>query len=255
MNLPEKYIVVPDLHGKKESCFNAISLFEEGDYSQIIFLGDYCDSYDRNTEDMLSVLKMIVTLKEKYPDKVFLLIGNHELHYMYDDGDFTCSGFSAARKAILRPFFDMHRNLFQVAHQIDKKEKKCLFTHAGVCSKWVEVNLPSFKNFCDRHNEKFDIDNFALLLNRINQTSYRTFLHQVGIDRGGVYPVGGITWCDCREMLQFNPIKGFHQYVGHTPQKFIRRVEKFNGSHYNNTSVTFCDVLGNEINGFLEIEI
>lgn len=250
-----KLLVVPDLHGRKESCFNAIKKFEEEDYSEIIFLGDYCDSYDRTTEDMLAVLKLVLDAKERWGDKVILLIGNHELHYLYDDERYLCSGFSAARKTVIQPVLRANQGLFKVAYQKNKGNKRYLFTHAGVCKRWLEQNEDVIKDFNKRYRDELTDDNLADYLNRVNQTSYGYFLHQVGIDRGGIYPVGGITWCDFREMMQFNPIKGFHQIVGHTPQRFTRRFDKFNEVTHDDTSVTFCDVLGEDMNNFFELEI
>jgi hypothetical protein len=40
----------------------------------------------------------------------------------------------------------------------------------------------------------------------------------VGTKRGGLSPSGGPIWCDQRELLA-DPLAGFNQTVGHTPQQ------------------------------------
>ena len=55
-------------------------------------------------------------------------------------------------------------------------------------------------------------------------------------------------------MCSYGPLKGYHQYVGHTPQKYVDRVDRFEGDkHYNNTSVTFCDIIQSKGEDFFQI--
>jgi hypothetical protein len=73
------YVAVGDLHGDKvnaEVILNKIKyrLRRESDFS-VVFLGDYVD----RGLDSLGVLLELLVLKTQYPDRVFLLMGNHEL--------------------------------------------------------------------------------------------------------------------------------------------------------------------------------
>ena len=74
-----KILIVPDVHGrsfwhKAEELVN--------DVDKIVFLGDYLDPYEHEgiTFDMaLEEFKKILEFKDKYNDKVILLIGNHKI--------------------------------------------------------------------------------------------------------------------------------------------------------------------------------
>ena len=49
---------------------------------QVVFLGDYLDPYSREGitfEDALIEFEEILDFKKAYPDKVVLLVGNHEI--------------------------------------------------------------------------------------------------------------------------------------------------------------------------------
>lgn len=233
-------LVVSDLHGKKEACYNAIQRFKEENWDKIVFLGDYCDSWDRSNEDIYSILHQIITLKEENPDNVIILLGNHELHYMYPLEYYRCSGYRPDLAAMIETYLQENRAKFQVAYQIENY----LFTHAGVQKKWFTKygdDWGKWQNLVDCEN-----DDVASVLNAMMETEQgRITLFEVGLKRGGLrYDYGGPLWCDRDEMMSYGPLPGYHQIVGHTPQKFINRQDKFEGDkHYNNTSVTFCDVL------------
>ena len=73
-------LIIPDVHGRdfwKEAVDN-------NKYDKIIFLGDYADPYDfEGITDEVTIenLKSIIAYKQQNPNKVILLLGNHDLHY------------------------------------------------------------------------------------------------------------------------------------------------------------------------------
>ncbi|MFX1513802.1 MAG: metallophosphoesterase [Promethearchaeota archaeon] len=69
-----KTLVIGDTHGDILSTQLAVERFSRTNIKQIVFLGDYVD---RGKEDVLN-LHLVLSLKIRYPDKVFLLRGNHE---------------------------------------------------------------------------------------------------------------------------------------------------------------------------------
>ena len=79
LRVPEKLVLIGDIHGDLKSLFKILDdiNFEEflmNVNNKIIFLGDYVDRGD----DSVGVLYMICYLKQKYPDSVILMRGNHE---------------------------------------------------------------------------------------------------------------------------------------------------------------------------------
>lgn len=239
-----RILTIGDIHGKHEVLQNGIDKYSSGGYDKLVLIGDLADSWDRTDEDILRCFKIAFDVKEKDGDKVEWLWGNHDWQYLF--GRMMCSGFRSNLCATLTPLLTENRQLLKMAYL----EGKYLFTHAGVQNKWYkkyekEILSTEGKNIAECLNIMKDMGKF------------HDMLYEIGARRGGRYDeYGSPLWCDRTEIESFNPIKGYHQIVGHTPQRFIERVEKFGGgSRYNNTSVTFCDVLDKQPDSFLTIDI
>jgi len=203
-----------DIHGR-----TFWKLIDINQYDYIIFVGDYVDSFPYNDVQILGNLLDIIELKKTYPDKVVLLLGNHDIQYMFLDEGFGCSGFRPSMAATLKHVFKDNKRLFQMAFQINDY----IWTHAGIADKWYDYNKKVINDFI----EKFECENLADAFNKMMYTKENTILHQVGIKRGGYHPAGGITWAD-RYETSLNPFEGYHQIVGHTPIELITKfgVEK-----------------------------
>jgi len=228
-----KILVISDLHGKK--CWDNIN---PDKYDKIVFLGDYVDSFTISDADILNNLKAIIKFKKSYTDKVVLLLGNHDVQYLYYP-HFLCSGFRMSMLRELSDLFNENINAFLVAWQY----QNYLFTHAGLTNTWYKefISSPLYNRIAD---EQLPI---ADLLNKANQTAMRGILHRAGSSRGGL-GCGGITWADKSELMS-DMIIGYHQVVGHTP---VQSIERF--SYDDSTSVLFLDVL-DTLTYFHEMEI
>ncbi|WP_129582696.1 metallophosphoesterase [Methanolobus psychrotolerans] len=79
----EPVIIVGELHGNSKALYLIIEEFEETDCSNIVFLGGYLDRENHSFE----LLKQLFELKIKYPDRVVLLQGRHELANKNDGTD------------------------------------------------------------------------------------------------------------------------------------------------------------------------
>src|SRR5690554_631315 len=107
-----KILAVGDLHGK--SCWQAID-FDQ--YDKVIFMGDYVDSTSHSDEEILDNFSEVIEVKKRHPEKVVLLLGNHDIQYLYYP-DFRCSGFRPAMQISLTELFNQNSHLFQIAHQV-----------------------------------------------------------------------------------------------------------------------------------------
>ena len=101
-----------------------------------IFLGDYLDPYDgeginSGTDDYENLLE-IIRYKQTYPDTI-LLLGNHDLHYLWHEHYSRYNPIHANRYAQL---FRTYRHLFQAAYAIGDN---ILVTHAGVTRPWCAL--------------------------------------------------------------------------------------------------------------------
>jgi predicted MPP superfamily phosphohydrolase len=118
-----KILTIPDIHGKTiwKSVFDP-------SYDLIVFLGDYVDSFDTPDDIMVQNLKDVISIKNDHPDKVVLLWGNHEMHYLFPGTQFRCSGFRPSIVFEVSPLLIHNKSIFQFAFQY----QNYLWTHAGV---------------------------------------------------------------------------------------------------------------------------
>lgn len=231
-----KFIVIGDLHGK--SCWRQVDIYN---YDKIIFIGDYVDGPETMSDtEIVDNLHALITLKINNPDKIILLLGNHDIHYLHFPL-FRGSGLRITIQEKLTHIFQTYANLFQVAYQAGNY----LFTHAGVNQLWYNefLNHPAIYPLIEKG------DTLADLLNKIEARfpEQRAMLHKIGAPRGGA-GFGGITWADSTE-LKSAMLMGYHQIVGHS-RVFDVKMETLDSS----TSVTFIDVL-NTRTYFHEIEV
>jgi hypothetical protein len=194
-------LIVPDIHGRK---FWEPAL----DYSgEIIFLGDYVDPYSQEhitQADAYLNLQRIVKFKKNNPERVTLLIGNHELHYY--DAYFESSRFS-------EKYYDRYHailtdeetgGLFQICKQVENY----LFIHAGITKGWYNL-----------YNNELQLLGSSLeeQVNRLFIQNMDAF-YEISYYRGGPALYGSPLWADVREL--FNESEHFNndiiQIIGHT---------------------------------------
>ena len=119
---------IGDLHGK--DLWKQIDI---NNFDKVIFIGDYVDSWDIKDEDILNNLLDLIELKKIFPNKVILLLGNHDIQYLFFP-NYSCSGFRNSMLYSLEITFKENIKLFQIAFQ----EQNYLFTHAGISNKWLK---------------------------------------------------------------------------------------------------------------------
>lgn len=202
----EKLLIVPDVHGRtfwKESVYNW-----DGN---IVFLGDYLDPYpdeDISFNTALRGLKDIIELKEANPDRITLLLGNHDVHYIWEEAPVS-TRFSRMFEDEVATLFNDYRPDFQVAKMIEQDGKFFLLTHAGLVKGWFDQNGLTVP-------EKTEVED---MLNKMAETSKgKAMLSQVGYSRWGDSPSGGPMWADFFEdhHLDYPIIPDVYQIVGHT---------------------------------------
>lgn len=226
-----KHIIIGDLHGR--DAWRQINIKK---YDKVVFLGDYVDSFTISDLAIYQNLKDLITLKKRNIDKVVLLLGNHDIQYLYFP-KYQCSGLRPSMQRQLTYLFNENRDLFQIAYQ----KGNHLMTHAGVTNSWYG----DFSRLSILEKIKDEKDSLANLLNKIDQTGQRYILHTAGYFRGGDGN-GGVTWADKKETMM-DMLKGYHQVVGHTVVENVEAVQ------YTDRSVTYIDVL-HKMNYFHELE-
>ena len=213
-----KWLIIPDVHDRKFWKEPAkVTLGATG--ANIIFLGDYHDpypqefNYDENLLDRsVDNFKQILELKKKYPDRVTLLIGNHDCGYAIGD-DICSSRMDRRHRRELEKIFEENRNLFQLAAECDIAGRHIIFSHAGILKGWAdlvwgeEAAGPAF-NVVDQLNQAWWEAQYGVLNALGDYDGYRGW---------GGYQFGSPVWSDIRAWLSVTPEEtyGFNS-VGHT---------------------------------------
>lgn len=236
-----KLFIISDVHGRSNwqhfvDIRHLIKLPNlETDYDKYIFLGDYVDSYTETDAVILYNLQQIIQFKKNYPDNVILLLGNHDLQYMFEFNNHGCSGYRPEMYQELHKLFQDNKELFQPVYRINNY----LFTHAGVTTIWKKY----LNETTDGTTYEGDIDQ---IINTMFD-SYDYYLFIVGYARGGHHKSGGPFWADKSESSAW-VLPNYHQVVGHHPVKDAPYTHKVD----DNTSITYVD---NNETGILELEI
>ena len=193
-----KILVIPDVHGRlfwKE----AVEKYKD-EVDRIIFLGDYLDRYeneDISRKQEKDNFKEILDFKLENEDKVVMLIGNHDEHYI--DRAFPMSTRHSSSNAYsYREMFSSHKSFFKLAHEETVNDKKFLFTHAGVMNSWMERNKETIGELTvDNLNKLLDTRKGISVLSDISK--YRTWIGEKS---------GSILWSDLREKIDIDILTG-----------------------------------------------
>lgn len=192
-----KVLTIPDLHCRS-FWKTAVDKWD----GSIVFLGDYVDPYPHEWEDEepnpIDVLLDVLNFKDRNQDRVTLLLGNHDFHYLFD-------GYNGSRLDFvhwdeLHQIYEEDREFFQIAKQIDD----ILFTHAGVSQGWLK-----------RHDLTLPTYGADIYLNEIFKASPEMFW-EMSWERGGWSQTGSPIWHDVRE---FDVEEEHTNIFGHTQLK------------------------------------
>lgn len=222
-----KYLVIPDVHGR-DFWMKPVDEALENPEMKIVFLGDYLDPYpyeweDENTTGMeaavkcrtvaLDRFKRILELKKQSPDRITLLLGNHDCGYAIGSDICDCRTDYDHREEIEYLFKD-NRFLFHLADSCDIAGKHFLFSHAGILKGWMnqivtkeQQSLPMFRPDVFLNNAWWTED-YRVLDYLGAYDRYRGYLG---------YKYGSPIWSDIRSWVKVTPEETFgFNIVGHT---------------------------------------
>lgn len=203
-------LILPDIHGR---AFWEEAVTETIKYDKVVFLGDYLDPYDHEgimSDDALDNFHNILAFAHANEDKVVLLLGNHDMHYVSLEYAYLAqsSRYDKDRAYAYHQLFEEHRQLFTLAWETLWKGRRVLFTHAGVSDGWYQAN----KKVIGEMNS----DNLNHLLDTIEGIQA---LGQIGYERGGRHRWGSMVWADVYELALSKPFPDVYQVFGHSQQR------------------------------------
>lgn len=188
-----KYLIIPDVHGR--------TFWQEAkelinDVERVIFLGDYLDPYSYegiSREQAIIQFREIIRFKKDNPEKVILLLGNHDCAYCYDFGD--ASRYDYMNEDTIKGLFKDNIDLFKLWHL---GTGGCLFSHAGITNDWLKYSL---------------VCNIQEFISGEYEEDLISHLWEVSFMRGGWNKTGSLIWSDVREGDREST---FYQIFGHT---------------------------------------
>lgn len=225
MKKEAKIILVPDIHG--DGFWKELFDYDLDKVERIIFLGDYFDSFHISVAEQMYNFKEILALKKRYPDKVVLLIGNHDIHYITFNG---CSGFCEAQKYEIKELIEDLFNNGQL--KLFHFENDFLFSHAGLTQTFLNDFKLQFEIETNDIRELIE----AMNLHLIDYPSFFEFKRKLSGNVYGDNVFQGPLWV--RPFSLINDSVDLNQVVGHTPlpDKNIKKEIS-----HNNKELLFTD--------------
>ena len=225
-----KTIVIGDIHGH-DTWKQVIE--KEIDADKFIFIGDYFDSFTVPGLIQMQNFQDIIAFKESQqgielianpPQKVIMLIGNHDYHYFPEIGYTGCSGYQNKMAPSINHLININRKHLQMCYQMDE----FVFSHAGICETWMD------RQFGDYANYGWSEENIADKVNELFQYQPKK-LDFSGRDGYGDDVGQSPIWIRPKSLQKSNYDllrNRVIQVVGHTPQRQIDIEGKSTGGRY-----------------------
>lgn len=215
-----KWITIGDIHGRDN--WKSIDINQ---YDKVIFMGDYVDG--REELDELKNLEEIIDLKLNHPDKVVLLVGNHDLQYHWHSSR-RLRIYKEKYALDYQRLFKQYEEHFQLSYYAFDH----LWIHAGVTTRWIQYMQMHGHDFSECKTKDLSIQ-----LNRLFEKGCKE-LYSVGKARGG-NDVGGPFWADISELK--SSAAPIHQIVGHNKSEMPMHHELERGSFRMTDCLTHCN--------------
>jgi hypothetical protein len=194
-----KIVCLGDTHGRIH-WKNIVA--KETDADKIVFIGDYFDThYDVSVDQQIQNFIDILNFKKENVDKVILLIGNHDFHYLKGAQE-TYSGYQKFKAIDINEVLEpaVSTGLLQMCYVYED----FVFTHAGLTKTWCENNDINLSELEDSVNRRF----------MSNIESFR-FTYGDNFSNSGNDVTQPPIWVRIPSLLK-NKLDGYRFVVGHT---------------------------------------
>ena len=217
--------ICPDVHGRQ---FWKIVREHKDEFDKICFLGDYVSPYPAEgitNDEAIEVLKEVVEFKKENPDKVVLLLGNHDGSYLNTE---ICECRTDHRNwNWLNEFYLDNIKLFDLCWETKVGDKRYFFSHSGVRKgwfekwvkdswfKWKKDELPPDWLFNNTLHAAYDSYNRAVADNLEMSLGIYSYFRGWGGEENG-----SMVWADIREYAKGETLVNDYENVvfvcGHT---------------------------------------
>lgn len=205
-------IVISDIHNSVDWIESTLAeLYTKYTYDEVVFLGDYFDSFGDNFTHALKTAKWLKqSLEQK--NRVHLM-GNHDMPYRFPYNEAVwCPGYHPSKKETIRSVL--------TAEDWDKCKgayysNGFVFSHAGFHPD--VITCPVTGPLSPEALVSAAADGLEQIKSGLANALY------LPGSRMGEARIGGITWADWDDEAVVYP--GISQVVGHTPGKFVRELQ------------------------------
>lgn len=198
-------VVISDIHGR--SIWRDVVEHSKSEIlygvDKYVFMGDYFDPYDNiDIENLLSNFREILSFQRQDPDKVVLLIGNHEIGYTKYCPE-RYSRYDSKNAEDIQ--YALTKAIKNHSLQLSTIWDNVLYTHAGVTKTWLQQeyngDLQAFIDDC--------------MLKKANADKYFFENHGSPLDFYGNHRGHSPMWVRTRPLIA-DAVEGVKQVVGHT---------------------------------------
>lgn len=220
-----KLLIIPDVHCR-EFWKKPVEEVLRDSKAKIVFLGDYLDGYPDEWEDDeyrnrgLENFKDIIELKRNNPNRIELLVGNHDCEYFSG----YCREVRMDYENVyeIRKLFRDNMDLFDIAYETHVGEKNFILSHASILEEnWVNVHGELFATFPTARK----LNNYFHGRSGKSDLFFKA-LGDYSRSRGGWMngDVASMIWADIRdtytEFKDFPATNDYIQIFGHTQLKY-----------------------------------
>ena len=131
LELEPPLYICGDIHGQLYDLLRLFEIFEYPPKSKYLFLGDYVDRGKNSLECIL----LLLCLKIRYPDKIFLLRGNHES----SDVNRVFGFYDECKRKVSLKIYKKFCNLFNILPITALIGEKILCMHGGLSKNLLNI--------------------------------------------------------------------------------------------------------------------
>ena len=220
-NMERKILVLPDIHCRS---FWKEPLEHIDEYNKVVVLGDYFDPYPYEgltIENGFKNLEELIKIKKENKEKVVLLLGNHDCHYINGAG--AGSRYNRIWAPKFKNLFKENIDLFDIATEANIGKVRYFFSHAGVLKGWLEDHSKLFNLKEGDELPKAEVfNNLFKSDDKPTKDRFMSALTDVGPSRWGNARNGSMVWADVddHKFWENNPnfFDGVYQVFGHSQQ-------------------------------------
>lgn len=233
MDKNKTVIAIGDTHGR--SVWKRVVSRLGMQFDKMIFIGDYFDSREGILiKDQIKNFKDILQLQRNYPEKIELLLGNHDFHYLHTEmySLYDQKTFNEVNEMLTRA---VDEGIIKLAYY----DEPFMFSHAGISQEWLDswnIDSSSPEAVVEGVNEKLKEDlTFLSFSANIPENAFRT--SSTG-DNSTQSPI----WIR-PPSLGMSKLQGVKHVVGHTQTRQIAELH----------DIILIDILGTK-QQFLKIQ-